>query len=67
MIAALPSNSSREEVGRLGKVSLLKVLGLERAAVEEEEVAAAPSVGGVIGGGGSSSSTSRRRLEMVAA
>ena len=62
MIAALPSNSSREEVGRLGKVSLLKVLGLERAAVEEEVVMAAPSVGG-----GSSSSTSRRRLEMVAA
>ena len=64
MIAALPSNSSREEVGRLGKVSLLKVLGLERAAVEEEVVMAAPSVGG---GSSSSSSTSRRRLEMVAA
>jgi hypothetical protein len=65
VIAALPSNSSREEVGRLGKVSLLRVLGLERAAVEEEEVVmAAPSVG--VGGGGSSS-TSRRRLEMVAA
>ena len=63
MIAALPSNASREEVGRLGKVSLLKVLGLERAAEEEEVVMAAPSVGG----GGSSSSTSRRRLEMVAA
>ena len=62
MIAALPSNSSREEVGRLGKVSLLKVLGLERAAEEEVVVMAAPSVGG-----GGSSSTSRRRLEMVAA